>query len=100
MEELLKNILENILLSIGILVGTWVSYYIKRYIDKSKFEQKKELVAIAVRFVEQAYKDYHGEEKYNKAVHWVKLELDKFGIKYTEEELKGLIESTLKIIQR
>ncbi|GED72727.1 hypothetical protein BRE01_64290 [Brevibacillus reuszeri] len=103
MELILKDILENLLLSISILLASGVSYWIKQKVGKSKIDkfmatldQKKELVSIAIKFVEVAYKDLDGEVKYSKAVEWVKMELDKLGLKYTNDELKALIESTLK----
>ncbi len=96
MELLLKDILENLLLSLMILIASGLSYVIKQYIDKSKLEQKKELVAIAIRFVEQVYKSYNGEQKYNEAVKWLTVQFEKAGLKYTDEEMKALVESTLK----
>lgn len=95
MEVFLKSILENVLLLIAVLAASGVAYFIKQNIDKEIVEKKKDLVAIAVNFAEQAYKGYDGERKYIEAVTWLKNELNKKGLTYTDNELKGLIESTL-----
>ncbi|WP_064198958.1 phage holin [Brevibacillus brevis] len=95
MDTLIKDIFENLLLIVTVLVATGASYIIKRNIDLSKFRDKKELVEIGVRFVEQAFKDYGGEQKYEEAIKWITTELNKKGLKYTDVELKGLIEKSV-----
>jgi len=61
-----------------------------------ELETKKELARIAVMFVQQAYKDLGGAEKYDKAAEWLSDAADKIGIQLSEEEIKGLIEAALK----
>jgi len=57
---------------------------------------KKELAGLAVRFAEQAYKDLHGQEKYDQAAIWLSGQAKQRGIKISDEEVKGLIEASLK----
>ncbi|WP_222927706.1 phage holin [Biomaibacter acetigenes] len=57
---------------------------------------KQELALLAVRFVEQVYKDLHGEEKYQKAAEWLVEQAAKIGLNLTAEEVKGLIEAALR----
>lgn len=57
---------------------------------------KQDLVNIAIRFVEQVYKDYKGEQKFEEALKWVLEQADEHGIKITENEAKGLIEAAVK----
>jgi len=64
-----------------------------------ELEVKQELALLAVRFVEQTYKDLHGEDKYNKAASWLAERAQEQGIKITAEEIKCLIESALRIIK-
>lgn len=61
-----------------------------------ELEQKKELARLAVLFVEQAYKDLHGEEKYGQSAKWLSERAGEIGIKITPDEVKGLIESAVK----
>ena len=68
MEWIIKEILENVLLLIIVLIASGVAYFIKQLIDRGALEKKEHLVAIAIKFAEQVYKDYDGERKYNEAV--------------------------------
>lgn len=95
MEQIMMNIFENLLEALMILVASGVLYVIKKYLGKFNFDEKKELVDIGVRFVEQFYKDFGGAQKYSEAVTWITDELNKRGLKYTDDELKALIESRL-----
>lgn len=57
---------------------------------------KQVLAMLAVRFVEQVYDDLHGPEKYQKAAEWLAARAQEHGIILTADEIKGLIESTLR----
>jgi LL-H family phage holin len=94
--DILFEFLKPIFLAIAGFFGYQVAILIKRYVDKQTLAQKQELVAIAVKMVEQMYKELDGEEKYNKAVEWVTAEATRLGIKITENEMRGLIESAVK----
>ena len=61
-----------------------------------ELETKKELARIAVMFVQQAYKDLGGPEKYEKAAEWLSDMSDYMGLDLTPEEVKALIEAVLK----
>jgi LL-H family phage holin len=94
--DILFEFLKPIFLAIAGFLGYECAILIKRYVDKQTLTQKQELVAIAVKMVEQLYKDLGGEEKYNKAVEWITIEAKKMGIKITENEMRGLIEAAVK----
>ncbi|OAT81122.1 phage holin [Desulfotomaculum copahuensis] len=57
---------------------------------------KQELATLAVRFVEQVYKDLHGPDKYQKAAEWLASRAQEHGLKLTADEIKGLIEAALR----
>ncbi len=61
-----------------------------------ELETKKELAALAVKFVEQAYKELKGIEKYQVAATWLAAQASERGISITADEIEGLIESTLR----
>lgn len=56
---------------------------------------KRDLVGLGIAFVEQAYKDLHGQDKYNAAVGWIQGRASKIGLSFSDDEIKGLIESAL-----
>jgi LL-H family phage holin len=61
---------------------------------------KKDLAMEAIRLVEQMYGGkIFGEEKYTKAANWLKGRLNSLGFSFTEDEIKGLIESCLMEIK-
>lgn len=86
---------------IPVLVGLAVEYLRKRLgTEKMRKIQeelaaKQDLAMLAVRFVEQVYRDLHGEEKYNKA-EWLVTQAAGVGIKLTSDDVKGLIEAALR----
>lgn len=58
---------------------------------------KQELAGLAVRMVEQAYKDLHGQEKYDQAATWLAARAGERRIKMSADEAKGLIESAIRM---
>lgn len=73
---------------IGIVAKNLVTKYIN---DKTKATVAK----TAVRFVEQVYKEMHGEEKFNEALAAATEMLAEKGITATELELRVLIEAAV-----
>jgi len=66
---------------------------------KEEFEAKKILAIAAVQFVEQVYNQIDSNQKYEKAAEWLTSRLNEKGINFTTEEVKGLIESALRIMK-
>ncbi|NNG67363.1 phage holin [Caldanaerobacter subterraneus] len=104
MSELWYNAIYNLLLLLAALAGVYLAGFLRRKVMNEKMEMilkelltKKELAETAVKFVEQVYKDIlKGEEKYNKAAEWLKIQFSKLGLSYTDEEIKGLIEAAVR----
>ena len=69
--------------------------YLKRKGVLEVVATKAELATIAVQFVEQAYKDFDGAEKFDAAMEHLSFSLGKYGIKVTPAELEALIESAV-----
>lgn len=87
---------------IPVLAGFIIEFIRRRLgVEKMKRIQeelatKQELAALAVRFVEQVYRDLHGEQKYQKAAEWLAARAGELGLKVTPQEIKGLIEAALR----
>lgn len=64
-----------------------------------ELEAKQELGTLAVKFVEQAFYDLKGYDKYTTASYWLSEMLRERGIKVTDGEIKGLIESSLRTLK-
>ncbi len=58
-------------------------------------KEKREIAQTVVKFVEQVYKDIHGEEKLMKALEAASTMLKERGISYSELEMRMLIEASV-----
>ena len=72
--------------------GILAKKYFDKYFDS---KEKRDVAASCVKFVEQVYKDLHGEEKLNKALEAASEMLAQKGISFTELELRVLIEAAV-----
>lgn len=103
MDNLIMVVLENILIILVTLLAGYAVAFIRKRLGvegmqkiESELAVKQELALLAVRFVEQAYRHLHGEEKYNQAAQWLAKRAEEAGLNVTAEEIKGLIESALR----
>lgn len=109
MEEFWTNII-NFLNEYGILsmvitavvgaVGTALGLFFKRLYtntigDKIKLDTVKEIARVVVKFVEQVYKDIHGEKKMEEALKAFSEMLNNKGITISELEMRVYLESAL-----
>jgi hypothetical protein len=60
---------------------------------------KQVLASLAVKFVEHAYTDLHGQEKYEQAAVWLADRAHESGIKMNADEIKGLLEAALRMVK-
>ena len=86
--EILFAIITAIAGYIGIVVKGLVTKYLN---DKTKLAVAK----TAVKFVEQVYKDLHGEDKLNEALIAASAMLAEKGITITDLEMRVLIEAAV-----
>lgn len=109
MKEFWSNVI-NFLNEYGILsmvitavvgaVGTALGLFFKRLYtntigDKIKLDTVKEIARVVVKFVEQVYKDIHGEEKMEEALKAFAEMLNNKGITISELEMRVYLESAL-----
>lgn len=96
MLEILQPYLLEIIAAILTGVATFVGVKIKKvYEEYINTKVKKEVVDDTVKYVEQIYKDIHGEEKLNKAKEKALEWLNTKGITISETELEILIEAAV-----
>lgn len=96
MFELIQPYLIEILSLILTGVVTYVGLQIKKLYEKHIDTQvKKDVVDSTVKYIEQVYKDIHGEDKLNKAKEKALEWLNEKGITISDTELEILIESAV-----
>jgi hypothetical protein len=103
MHDLLSSLLRDALILLATVAAGYLGAWLRNRLGvealkkiEAELAAKKELAALAVRFVEQVYRNLHGEEKYQKAAEWLAGRAQELGIAMTAEEMKGLIEAALR----
>ena len=94
------GILSMVITAVVGAVGTALGLFFKRLYtntigDKIKLDTVKEIARVVVKFVEQVYKDIHGEEKLDKALEAFAEMLNNKGITISELEMRVYLESAL-----
>lgn len=87
------EIIKVIALMIFTIIGVYAAKLQAKYINT---ETKRKVAATTVAYIEQVYKDLHGDEKLARALAVAASILSQKGIKTTDEELKVLIEAAVK----
>lgn len=87
------EIIKVIALMIFTIIGVSAAKLQAKYINT---ETKRKVAATTVAYIEQVYKDLHGDEKLARALAVAASILSQKGIKTTDEELKVLIEAAVK----
>jgi hypothetical protein len=64
---------------------------------QEELNTKLDLASLAIKFVEQAYKDLHGQDKYDQAANWLAARAQERGIQANPDEIKGLLEAALRM---
>lgn len=94
--EFIQNYLFEILATIITALASFIGVSIKNaYTKYINTQTKKEVVKDTVNYVEQVFKDIHGQEKLDKAKEKALEWLNEKGIKISETELEILIESAV-----
>jgi LL-H family phage holin len=103
MDELIMVVVEKLLIILVTIAAGYTVAYLRKRLGVEGMQRielelalKQELAVIAVRFVEQAFRDFKGDEKYNLAADWIADRATEKGIKVTADEIKGLIEAALR----
>ncbi|MBS6752302.1 MAG: hypothetical protein KH332_07245 [Firmicutes bacterium] len=87
------EIIKAVVLAIFAIIGVYAAKLQTKYIDT---DTKRKIAATTVAYIEQVYKDLHGDEKLARALVVAASMLSQKGIKTTEEELKVLLEAAVK----
>lgn len=103
MSELVLRLLYNVLILLATIAAGYAVAWLRKRLGvegmkriEAELGTKQELAALAVRFVEQVYRDLHGEAKYQKAAEWLAARAAELGLTLTADEVKGLIEAALR----
>ncbi len=103
MNEVVVALLQDALLLLVTLLAGFMVAWLKKRLSvegmkkiETELALKQELAYLAVRFVEQAFKDLKGEEKYTQAAKWLSERAGEIGLNIAAAEIKGLIEAALR----
>ncbi len=103
MDEILLEIWKLIGTILGFALASFTLFLIKNISSSHRFDKKlkeigvkKELSLLAVKFIEQKFKESNNQEKFDKASEWLFQVLSDSGIYVEEKEIEGLIEAALK----
>jgi hypothetical protein len=99
MEGLFPLVLD-LMSELFLLVATIGISFVIVYVKKRTTSEQRRIIEIIVTegvlFAQQMYGHLQGQERYNKAIEMITLVLREKGLKTTEQELKLMIEATLK----
>lgn len=103
MHDLLMQVLYDVLVLLATVAAGYAVAWLRKNLGvegmrkvEVELAAKQELASLAVRFVEQAYRNLHGEDKYQKAAEWLAARAGELGMTMTPDEIKGLIEAALR----
>lgn len=103
MHDLLIKVLYDVLILLATVAAGYGVAWLRKRLGvegmkriEAELATKQELAALAVRFVEQVYRDLRGEAKYQKAAEWLAARAGELGLAVTADEIKGLIEAALR----
>ena len=91
-ESYILEIIAAILTGIASFIGIKIKKVYEEYVNT---KVKKDVVDSTVKYIEQVYKDIHGEEKLNKAKEKALEWLNEKNISVSDTELEILIESAV-----
>ena len=80
---------------IGLTFRNWLSKWVSAETDRLDAETKAKIARTVVAFVEQVWKDLHGQDKLLKALEKARELLGKKGIAFDADEMMVLIEAAV-----
>lgn len=97
MKEIITQIIADYLPAILTAILTAIVGFMKsKYTKYVNDNTKRNVAADTVKYIEQIYKDIHGDEKLEKAKETMKTLLEEKGIKISDIEMVILLESAVK----
>ena len=95
-DDLLFELLKLVLIVCSALISRYLIPYIRRELQNSEYIWVANVVEDAVRYVEQiTTEEGAGLKKKTEVVEFVQAQLDKKGIKISQDQLNALIEATV-----
>lgn len=101
--ELLKELAMLLVMILAPVIAAFVLELLRRYVGIEKLnriqlelETKQEFVNVAVLLMQQFYTQMGGGDKFDLAKEWTVARLKERGINWTDKELRGLIEASVK----
>ena len=96
-QTLIYNILKDVIALAGTILITYVTAYVNQHFKSKQVSDAKQIANIAVAFTEQVASTmgFKGPEKYNSALTKAKDLATKYGIKMTDDQWQGLIETAV-----
>lgn len=80
---------------IGLMLRNWIGRWVSAETDRLDAETKAKIAKTVVAFVEQVWKNIHGEDKLLKALEKTRELLTKKGIAFDADEMMVLIEAAV-----
>lgn len=98
--DYITDLIETIVMSLAYGAVTaimgWLGVKAKQFVERRMNDQtKREVAKVCVGAIEQAYKNMHGEDKFDKAVESCSKLLSEKGISISNDEMTMLIESAV-----
>ena len=93
--EVIWEVLAVAVVGIAGVSARMLAKYLNRQEWFDSLLEKEELAGLAVRFVDQVYRDSSGKDKYTHAKQWLTAQIQRRGLEVQESELEGLIESAV-----
>lgn len=87
------QLMQAVLYLVAIVLAILAAKYVKPLLQNKVVRVFAEN---AVDFVEQTFKDLHGDDKLNEALKALSMQLAKWNIKITAEEMKMMLEAAVK----
>lgn len=101
MKEIICDMLRDYLPTIFTFIMTVIVASLKsKYTKVANDNIKKDVAATTVKYIEQVFKDIHGEAKLNKAKEHMTALLEEKGINVSTNEIVLLLESAVKDMNR
>ena len=106
MSDLVTQLVTDLILIVAALAGAALAWVVRSalgpqaatWIQKVQEEliAKQDLVRLAVMYAQQYWAELDGPERYEKAVEWLTNQAKRIGIEMTDDEMRGLIEASVK----
>ena len=96
MEQLFLDLAQELFFLIGAVAMFFIIQYIRSRFGEEKANTIFSIIEDGVLFAQQVYNHLEGDQKKEEAMNYIITRLDEKGIKVTQYQIDGMIESVLK----